>query len=186
MCCSRIIRGTGEHGQRACRTAEALAILMKEIDADGVNGDTMDGMAQSFFQASDKVGHPLVFEPEGFPSSPEMLKYDAMNWGYWRFPFTPLVSEGKIIEPRHMTNISDRWNRSKTDDLQFAFFNGVGVMTWENVWGIWNGITPHDGEAIRRVATVGARGCTVPGEPMNWEPLDTDNSVRCVRLVLAA
>ena len=23
-----------------------------------------------------------------------------------------------------MVNISDRWNRNKTDDLQFAFFNG--------------------------------------------------------------
>jgi formylglycine-generating enzyme required for sulfatase activity len=160
-------RGTRPEGMP---DAEALAILMKEIDADGVNGDTMDGMAQSFFQASDKVGHPLVFEPEGFPSSPEMLKYDAMNWGYWRFPFTPLVSEGKFIEPRHMTNISDRWNRSKTDDLQFAFFNGVGVMTWENVWGIWNGITPHDGEAIRRVATV-ERAAAPFLVSHDWEPL---------------
>jgi len=23
--------------------------------------------------------------------------------------------------------------------------------TWENVWGTWNGITPRDAEAIRRV-----------------------------------
>jgi formylglycine-generating enzyme required for sulfatase activity len=160
-------RGTRPEGMP---DAEAIATLMKEIDADGVNGDTMDGMAQSFFQASEKVGHPLVFEPEGFPSSAEMLKYDAMNWGYWRFPFTPLVSEGKFIEPRHMTNISDRWNRSKTDDLQFAFFNGVGVMTWENVWGIWNGVTPHDGEAIRRVASV-ERAIAPFLVSQDWEPL---------------
>lgn len=160
-------RGTRPEGMP---DAEAIATLMKEVDADGVNGDTMDGMAQSFFQASEKVGHPLVFEPEGFPSSAEMLKYDSMNWGYWRFPFTPLVSEGKFIEPRHMTNISDRWNRSKTDDLQFAFFNGVGVMTWENVWGIWNGITPRDAEAIRRVATV-ERAVAPFLVSQDWEPL---------------
>jgi formylglycine-generating enzyme required for sulfatase activity len=160
-------RGTRPEG---VPDAEAIAELMKSIDADGVFGDTMDGMAQSFFQASQKVGHPLVFEPEGFPSSAEMMKYNTMNWGYWRFPFTPLVSEGKLIEPRHMTNISDRWNRSKTDDLQFAFFNGVGVMTWENLWGIWNGITPRDGEAVRRVAAV-ERAAARFLVSQDWEPL---------------
>ena len=35
--------------------------------------------------------------------------------------------------------------------------------SWENVWGVWNGIVPRDGEALRRVATMlrflgGARG----------------------------
>jgi formylglycine-generating enzyme required for sulfatase activity len=160
-------RGTRPEG---VPDAEAIATLMKEINADGVNGDTMDGMAQSFFQASDKVGHPLVFEPEGFPSSAEMFKYDTMNWGYWRYPFTPLVSEGKLIEPRHMTNISDRWNRSKTDDLQFAFFNGVGVMTWENVWSIWNGLSPRDDESVRRVASV-ERAAAPFLVSQDWEPL---------------
>ena len=44
-------------------------------------------------------------------------------------------------------NISDRWQRDKTYDLQYAFFNGVGIETWENIWGIWNGMTPRDAEA---------------------------------------
>ncbi len=51
-------------------------------------------------------------------------------------------------------NISDRWNRDKTDDLQYAFFNGEGWESWENIWGIWNGITPRDAEATRRVAAI--------------------------------
>src|ERR1035441_7704857 len=66
----------------------------------------------------------------------------------------PLVDKYKWLEPRHMVNISDRWNRDKTSDLQFAFFNGVGWESWENIWGIWNGITPRDAEATRRVATI--------------------------------
>ena len=53
-----------------------------------------------------------------------------------------------------MVNIQGRWVRDKTDDLQFAFFNGEGWESWENVWGIWNGVTPRDGEATRRVATI--------------------------------
>ena len=53
-----------------------------------------------------------------------------------------------------MTNISDRWQRNKTFDLQYAFFNGDGMETWENIWGIWNGITDRDAETIRRIAKI--------------------------------
>ena len=67
---------------------------------------------------------------------------------------TPAVCSFKWYESRRMTNICNRWAFNKTDDLQFAFFNGIGYETWENVWGTWNGIVERDGEAIRRVATV--------------------------------
>jgi iron(II)-dependent oxidoreductase len=149
---------------------QATAEIMAQIGADGVNGDTMSGIPRAFREASDKTGHPLVFEPEGYPSANEMLAYNNMSWGYWRYPFTPLVSEGKLLEPRHMINISDRWNRSKTDDLQFAFFNGVGLETWENVWSIWNGITPRGAETIRRVAAID-RAFSTFLTSQAWEPL---------------
>jgi hypothetical protein len=35
-----------------------------------------------------------------------------------------------------------RWAQNRTDDIQAAFFNGIGFESWENVWGSWNGITP--------------------------------------------
>jgi formylglycine-generating enzyme required for sulfatase activity len=149
---------------------EATAQIMAAIGADGVNGDTMDGIPRAFRDASDRTGHPLVFEPEGYPRAAEMMAYNNMSWGYWRYPFTPLVSQGKLMEPRHMINISDRWNRSKTDNLQFAFFNGVGLETWENVWSIWNGITPRGAETIRRVAAV-ERAVAPFLVSREWEPL---------------
>jgi formylglycine-generating enzyme required for sulfatase activity len=149
---------------------ESTAKLLAEIGADGVNGDTLGGFPRAFREASDKTGHPLVLEPEGYPRSQEMLAYNNMSWGYWRFPFTVLTSTAKLIEPRHMVNISDRWARSKTDDLQFAFFNGVGLETWENVWGIWNGITPRGAESIRRVAAVD-RAVAPFLTSKDWEPL---------------
>jgi formylglycine-generating enzyme required for sulfatase activity len=132
---------------------EEIAELMKEIGADGVNGDTQDGVPLAFSLAADKTGHPLAFEPEGGPSD-EALAWNVMTWGQYQYPFTPLVDRYKWLEPRHMVNISDRWNRSKTNNLQFAFFNGVGWESWENIWGIWNEITPRDGEATRRVSTL--------------------------------
>jgi iron(II)-dependent oxidoreductase len=132
---------------------DEIASLMAEIGADGINGDTQDGVPLAFSLAADKTGHPLVFEPEGGPSD-EALAWNLMTWGQYQFPFAPLVDRYKWLEPRHMVNISDRWNRDKTNDLQFAFFNGVGWESWENIWGIWNGITPRDAEATRRVAAI--------------------------------
>src|SRR5579863_3706963 len=43
---------------------DAIAALMKQIGADGVNGDTQDGVPLGFSLAADKSGHPLVFQPE--------------------------------------------------------------------------------------------------------------------------
>ena len=134
---------------------DAIAKLMAEIGADGVNGDTLRGIPRAFRTASDAVGHPLALEPEhAFPSPFEALAWNNMEWGYWQYPNAPMVSAFKWLEPRHMVNVCDRWNRSKVDNLQYAFFNGVGYESWENIWGIWNQITPRDAEALRRVAAI--------------------------------
>jgi hypothetical protein len=100
------------------------AELMKEWQDESMA--TQDGGAVSL--AADKVGHPLVFEPEGGPSD-EALAWNLMTWGQYTYPFVPMVDKYKWLETRHMVNISDRWKRDKTDNLQFAFFNGVG---WES------------------------------------------------------
>jgi gamma-glutamyl hercynylcysteine S-oxide synthase len=147
----------------------ATAEMMKEIDADGVNGDTMDGLPKAFNDAAIKIGHPLALEPEAFPGHDEMLAWNTMSWGYWLYPYAPDVSRSKWLEPRSMVNVSARWSHNKTDYLQAAFFNGVGFESWENVWGIWNGITPHDGEAIRRMATM-ERGLAPFLVSEDWQP----------------
>jgi formylglycine-generating enzyme required for sulfatase activity len=147
---------------------QALAALMKEIGADGVNGDTQDGVPQGFSLAADAIGHPLVFQPEGGPSD-EALSWNIMTWGQYTFPFTPMVDRYKWLETRHMVNISDRWNTDKISDLQFAFFNGVGWESWENIWGIWNGINPRDAESTRRVAAM-ERGVAPFLVSPDWEP----------------
>ena len=132
---------------------DAIADLMKQLDADGINGDTQDGVPLAFSTAAEKIGHPVAFEPEGSPHDEE-ISWDVLNWGQYEFQFVPTVDRYRWLEPRHQVNIQGRWLRDKTDDLQFAFFNGEGWESWENVWGIWNGITPRDAEATRRVATI--------------------------------
>jgi gamma-glutamyl hercynylcysteine S-oxide synthase len=147
---------------------EEIATLMAEVGADGINGDTQDGVPLVFSLAAEKIGHPLVFEPEDGPSD-EALAWNLMTWGQYQFPFVPMVDRYKWLETRHMVNISDRWNRDKTSDLQFAFFNGIGWESWENIWGIWNGITPRDAEATRRVATI-ERAVAPLLSSTEWEP----------------
>jgi hypothetical protein len=149
---------------------DAIAALMKEIDADGINGDTQDGVPLAFSLAADRVGHPLVFEPEGGPSD-EALAWNLMTWGQYngQYDFVPGVDKYRWLEPRHMVHISDRWNRSKTNNLQYAFFNGEGWESWENIWGIWNGVTARDAEATRRVGTI-ERGISKFLVSPDWEP----------------
>ncbi len=95
--------------------------------------------------------------------------WNNMTWGYWKYHLVPMVSRYKWIEPRHMVNVCDRWNRDKTDDLQSAFFNGVGYESWENIWGIWNQITPRDAEALRRIAKIERAFASLLISP-DWEP----------------
>jgi formylglycine-generating enzyme required for sulfatase activity len=148
---------------------QAIAELMKAIDADGINGDTQDGVPLGFSLAAEAIGHPLAFEPETSPSD-EALAWNVMTWGQYSFPFIPMVDRYKWIETRHMVNISDRWAEDKTNDLQFAFFNGVGWESWENIWGIWNGIDPRDAEATRRMAAIERAVAPFLISPA-WEPL---------------
>ncbi|QEE28801.1 formylglycine-generating enzyme family protein [Terriglobus albidus] len=147
----------------------AFAQFLKEIDADGVNGDTQDGVPLAFSLAAEKAGHPLAFEPEGGPSD-EALAWNVLTWGQYQYTPVPGVDKYRWLEPRHQVNIQGRWDRDKTNALQYAFFNGEGWESWENVWGIWNGITPRDGEATRRVATI-ERAVAPFFASDGWEPL---------------
>ncbi len=158
-------QGTREEG---VPNWEATARLMGEISADGLNGDTLAGVPRAFRTASERIGHPLALEPEGGPPD-EALAWNTLTWGYWKYSFIPTISKYKWLEPRHMVHISNRWARDKTDDLQHAFFNGVGYESWENVWGIWNQITPRDAEALRRIARI-ERALKDLFVSLAWEP----------------
>jgi iron(II)-dependent oxidoreductase len=158
--------GTHDEGKPL---AEAAAELMAKFAADGINGDTMPGLGREFVEAADKSQHPIALEPEWNLKDLDMVAWNTMSWGYWKYEKIPVVSKYKWLEPRHMVNISERWARNRTDGLQSAYFNGVGYESWENVWGIWNGFTPRDAEALRRTATIERAMADLLVSP-KWEP----------------
>jgi iron(II)-dependent oxidoreductase len=148
---------------------EASARAMKDVNADGLNGDTLDGFPLPFVTASDAQHHPLALEPEGGVSNDSLLAWNTMSWGYWKYDAEPKISRYKWLEPRHMVNVCDRWAKNKTDNLQYAFFNGAGYESWENIWGIWNQITPRDAEALRRIASIERTFPDLLASPL-WRP----------------
>jgi formylglycine-generating enzyme required for sulfatase activity len=99
-----------------------------------------------------------------------MVQWNRMSWGYyWNYTYVPGVSIYKWLEPRHQVHETNRWMVDKTDDLQYAFFNGVGYNAWENIWGIWNQVPERYAAAIRRIATIYRQ---FPGiwSSAEWEP----------------
>ena len=148
----------------------AIARIVKAVAADGINGDTYNGVPRAFFDACDALGCPVVLQPESTISAEEALIWNVQSWGK-KVPnsVVPSVAKWKWLEPRHMINVENRWSRSRNSDFQYAFFNGVGYNAWENVWGIWNQLTPRDGETLRRIATL-QRHFAPLLVSMDWRP----------------
>jgi gamma-glutamyl hercynylcysteine S-oxide synthase len=148
---------------------EATAALLAETGADGINGDTFAGVPRAYATAADKLKHPIMIEPELAPASEEQLIWNVQSWAYWKYEFTPTVSTLKWLESRHLPIVCDRWSKNKTDDLQYAFFNGAGYSSWENIWGIWNQLTERDAEALRRIAYLERQFAPLLASE-EWEP----------------
>ncbi len=150
---------------------QLMAKTLAQIGADGLMGDTMLGVPRAFRLVSDQIGSIPAIEPENGLPSEEALIWNTMTWGYWgeTLPFIPLVSKYKWLEPRHMVHLCSRWDHDRIDQMQFAFFNGVGYIAWENIWSIWNQFTPRAAETLRRIAAVERAYASLLSSPQ-WEP----------------
>ncbi len=161
-----------DHGTRVPEDSDwlAMARLVAATGADGINGDTYNGVPRAFFDACDALGHPVCVEPESTISAEEHLIWNLNSWGK-KAPDTPVppVAKFKWCEPRHMIHYENRWGRDRRHDLQYCFFNGIGYNAWENVWGIWNQFTPRDAAALRRIAAIYRAFPELPTS-MDWRP----------------
>lgn len=143
--------GTRDAGVSDC---DAVVALAAEVGADGINGDTYASVPRIFAEAAERIGHPLVLQPEVSTTVEESLRWNLQSWGKASTEIIPAVSKLKWLEPRHMINVENRWARERTDDFHYIFFNGIGYVAWENVWGIWNGLTERDAATLKRIAAI--------------------------------
>jgi gamma-glutamyl hercynylcysteine S-oxide synthase len=135
---------------------ERMADLVAATDADGINGDTYSGVPRAFHVACEARGRKTILQPESTAQAGDHhLSWNLQSWTK-RIPdeTIPIVVKLKWLEPRHIINIENRWSRNRTSDLQHAFFNGIGYVAWENVFGFVNQFTERDAETLRRVAAV--------------------------------
>lgn len=161
--------GTRDEGRSLAETVVALA---RDLGADGVFGDTVRGFTRDYVQTARSLGCPLVFEHESTMVEEDRLSWGTMSWGYWLYGPEPVLSKYKWVEPRHKVHVCERWAKDRTDQLQSAFFNGVGYETWENIWGIWNPLNSRDAAVVRRMAAI-ERSMTDLLIGADWEPFAT-------------
>ncbi len=168
-----LVWDTGTRNEGAAN-ATTMAQLLKDVDADGINFDTLESVPPGFREASDAIGHPLALEPQ-FQPRDASIAWTNLSWNDWvtwegkQYPFIPMVSKNKWLESRHTANVTDRFTRDKTDSLQHAFFNGQGYSTLENLWGFWYENTPRDAEAILRLTRIERAMADSLISP-DWEP----------------
>jgi len=163
--------GTRDEGAPSSTT---MAQLLKDVDADGINFDTLESVPPAFRDASDAMGHPLALEPQ-FQPRDASISWTNISWNDWvtwegkQYPFIPMVSKNKWMAPSHTVNVTDRFTRDKTDSLQHAFFNGQGYATLENLWGFWYENDPRDAEALLRFTRIEREMSDYLLSP-DWEP----------------
>jgi gamma-glutamyl hercynylcysteine S-oxide synthase len=149
---------------------EFLAELVASTGTDGIFLDTMSGDSPVLRAKIDAVRDGVCLCPEGNPDIASLALCSG-SWAQWvggEFGRAG-VDNRKWIEPRHMRWQIDRWNLDHSDEIRRAFFNGSGMLVWENVFGTWNPWKPEDGDLWRRASAILHRYAALfSGD--SWEP----------------
>lgn len=149
----------------------AISQLMAALGADGFNGDTMAAPGQVFLTDGQSLGYDFAIEPEiGLGDDLQSIEWIPLSWAYWMdYTEIPGVDRYKWLEPRHMSHVCRREVQDRSQEMQYLWFNGGGYLSWENIWGIWNGMTQYDAEVLKRISTLQRAfgSILINGE---WEP----------------
>jgi hypothetical protein len=147
-----------------------LAALVADLAADGVFLDTLKKAEPDFVDRLEAARPGIVLEGES-KLAVERIEDHAASWAQF-FADSPVpgVLRAHWYERRHMQHHVRRWHRDHSEELQSAWLNGVGVMVWEVVFGVWVGWSRRDAATVRRMVTLqrAASDLLLDGE---WTPL---------------
>ena len=149
-----------------------LAEIVSALDADAVMLDTMTDLPPDLALAVRDRRQGVVFCPERRLRD-EDLRFVRQSWAQWfevGDAATPSIYRHRWLAPRHRQLTIARWDTSRKKDIVYSFFNGAGLILWDNVLGTWNPYSREDrrllaetGAVIDRYGDLLARG--------TWEPL---------------
>lgn len=128
--------GTRVHETPSIPDSYRMVELIKAVGADGVNGDTMDGMPEEWWRAAEKLDYPVMLQPElGFGAFDWLhnITYNTMSWAYLPYTGTisddvawegiadlPLVSKYSFLVSAHQAQICERWARQHVNGKHFV------------------------------------------------------------------
>ncbi|WP_149202882.1 SUMF1/EgtB/PvdO family nonheme iron enzyme [Actinotalea subterranea] len=147
-----------------------LAELVADLGADGVFLDTLKKAEPELVERLERARPGVVLEGESKLPVARVADH-ALSWAQF-FADSPVpgVLRAHWYERRHMQHHVRRWHRDHGEELRSAWLNGVGVMVWEVVFGVWVGWNPRDASTLARMLTVqrAAADLLLDGE---WTPL---------------
>jgi hypothetical protein len=131
-----------------------LAALVADLGADGVFLDTLKKAEPELVARLESARPGIVLEGES-KLPVERIEDHSCSWAqFFADSSVPGVLRTHWYERRHMQHHVRRWHRDHTEELQSAWLNGVGVMVWEVVFGVWVGWSARDAATVRRMVTV--------------------------------
>src|SRR4029079_14142128 len=132
-------------------TYDELLEIVTAIGADGVMLDTMTDAPAELARAFDER---IVLAPELRPKD-EHLAVVRQSWAQWfDIGDGPSIYRHAWIAPRHREFAIARWDTSRRRDIVYSFFNGQGLILWENVFGSWNPYDEDDKALLRWTSAV--------------------------------
>ncbi len=134
---------------------EMLAELVAELDVDGIFLDTMTGDSPELRRRVEAVRPGIVLAPESSPTI-DNLSICSASWAQWLDDDEnpPGLEVRKWLQPRHMRWQTRRTSLSHREEIRRAFFNGSGMLVWENIFGAWNRWSARDRQLWRRAAAI--------------------------------
>lgn len=140
--------------RRAGDDATELASLVADLGADGVFLDTLRKAEPELVERLERARPGVVLEGES-TLAVERIGDHALSWAQF-FADSPVpgVLRSHWFERRHMQHHVRRWHRDHGEELRSAWLNGVGIMVWEVVFGVWVGWSRRDAATVRRMVTV--------------------------------
>ena len=150
--------------------AEELAITVADLDADGVFLDTLKEGGPELLDRLAAARPGVAVEGESTLPLARLADH-PLSWAQWFADSeVPGVVRAKVYEQRHQLHHVRRWHRDHLAELQSAWLNGIGVMVWEVVFGVWVGWNERDVTVLRRMSAV-QRGCADRLAAGAWTPL---------------
>jgi hypothetical protein len=150
--------------------ADELASLVADLDIDGVFLDTLREGGSALLERLEAARPGVAVEGESTLPLARLADH-PLSWAQW-FADSPVpgVVRSHWYERRHLMHHVRRWHRSHVEELQSAWLNGIGVMVWEVVFGVWVGWSDWDALLLRRTAAA-QRALSPLLREGEWTPL---------------